>query len=134
MQEDDEILFRERDARNHATRWLSTPEGLQRMKEQVKKRKFNLKLHRKDISADVRPNALGSQWFSSDQFGLPAAQANTSHLQTSEARPEHRFEAERALPPKQAVPQAQVQYGVVSTSVHPLHDGACLQVQQRHRD
>ena len=54
MQEDDEIIFRERDARNAATRWLSTPEGLQKMKEQIKKRKLHLDIKRKDIKDDVR--------------------------------------------------------------------------------
>lgn len=54
MQEDDEIVYRERDARNAATRFLSTPEGLQRMKEQVEKRRINLIIQRKDVQADVR--------------------------------------------------------------------------------
>ena len=53
MQEDDEIVFRERDARNSATRFLSTPEGLQRMKEQVQKRKMQNVVQRTEIKDDV---------------------------------------------------------------------------------
>ena len=74
MQEDDEIAYREREVRTRAARFLSSPKGVAKVKEEVGKRKINLRVLLKDLWAEVRARCsqVSQRVTSHITFDLPA--------------------------------------------------------------